>query len=95
MAQIFEVLMLCCFGASWPFNIVKSLRSRTARGKSLLFEVCVIVGYLSGLAGKLLSGNLSYVVAFYLMDILMVATDLTLTLRNRRLDAQAERKASV
>ena len=87
--------MLCCFGASWPFNIVKSLRSRTARGKSLLFEVCVIVGYLSGLAGKLLSGNLSYVVAFYLMDILMVATDLTLTLRNRRLDAQAERKASV
>ena len=95
MAQIFEVIMLCCFGASWPFNIVQSLRSRTARGKSLLFEVCVIVGYLSGLAGKLLSGNLSYVVAFYLMDILMVATDLTLTLRNRRLDAQAERKASV
>ena len=95
MAQIFEVIMLCCLGASWPFNIVKSLRSRTARGKSLLFEVCVIVGYLSGLAGKLLSGNLSYVVAFYLMDILMVATDLTLTLRNRRLDAQAERKASV
>ena len=95
MAQIFEVIMLCCFGASWPFNIVKSLRSRTARGKSVLFEVCVIVGYLSGLAGKLLSGNLSYVVAFYLMDILMVATDLTLTLRNRRLDAQAERKASV
>ena len=95
MAQIFEVIMLCCFGASWPFNIVKSLRSRTARGTSLLFEVCVIVGYLSGLAGKLLSGNLSYVVAFYLMDILMVATDLALTLRNRRLDAQAERKASV
>ena len=95
MAQIFEVIMLCCFGASWPFNIVKSLRSRTARGKSLLFEVCVIVGDLSGLAGKLLSGNLSYVVAFYLMDILMVATDLALTLRNRRLDAQAERKASV
>ena len=95
MAQIFEVIMLCCFGASWPFNIMKSLHSRTARGKSLLFEVCVIVGYLSGLAGKLLSGNLSYVVAFYLMDILMVATDLTLTLRNRRLDAQAERKASV
>ena len=95
MAQIFEVIMLCCFGVSWPFNIAKSIRSRTARGKSLLFEVCVIVGYLSGLAGKLLSGNLSYVVAFYLMDILMVATDLTLTLRNRRLDAQAERKASV
>ena len=95
MAQIFEVIMLCCFGASWPFNIVKSLRSRTARGKSLLFEVCVIVGYLSSLAGKFLSGNLRYVVAFYLMDILMVATDLALTLRNRRLDAQAERKASV
>ena len=93
MAQIFEVIMLCCFGASWPFNIVKSLRSRTARGKSLLFEVCVIVGYLSSLAGKLLSGNLSYVVAFCLMDILMVATDLVLTLRNQRLDREEERSA--
>ena len=93
MAQIFEIIMLCCFGASWPFNIAKSIRSRTARGKSHIFEICVIVGYLCGLAGKLLSGNVTYMVVFYLVDILMVATDLVLTLRNQRLDREEERSA--
>lgn len=93
MAEILEVVMLCCFGVSWPFNIAKSSRSRTARGKSHIFEICVIVGYLCGLAGKLLSGNVTYVVVFYLVDILMVATDLVLTLRNQRLDREEERSA--
>ena len=46
MAQMLEVIMLCCFGVSWPFNIAKSIRSRTAKGKSHIFEICVIVGYL-------------------------------------------------
>ncbi|MBQ3532820.1 MAG: hypothetical protein IJA51_03850 [Oscillospiraceae bacterium] len=78
--------MLVCFGLSWPFNIVKSYRSRTAKGKSLLFEVCIIIGYLCGVAGKFLSGNITYVVAVYFLDILMVGTDLVLTIRNRRLD---------
>ena len=57
MAQVFEMIMLICFGLSWPFNITKSVRSRTAKGKSLWFEVCIIVGYLCGLAGKFISGN--------------------------------------
>ena len=87
MAQVFEVIM------PWPFNIARSIRSRTAKGKSLTFEGFIIVGYLFGLAGKFLSGNLAYVVAFYLLDILMVTTDLLLTLRNRRLDAEEERRA--
>ena len=93
MAQIFEMLMLILFGLSWPFNIAKSIRSRTAKGKSHIFEICVIAGYLCGLAGKFLSGNVTYVVVFYIVDILMVATDLVLTLRNQRLDREEERRA--
>ena len=83
-----EAGMLICFGLSWPFNISKSLRSRTAKGKSVIFEILVIVGYLCGLTGKLLTGDMSYVVFFYIADILMVSTDLVLTLRNRRLDRE-------
>ncbi len=78
--------MLVCFGISWPFNIAKSIRSRTAKGKSVAFELLIIAGYLCGLVGKFILGNLSYVVFFYIADILMVAADLVLTLRNRRLD---------
>lgn len=82
--------MLVCFGISWPFNIAKSLRSRTAKGKSVAFELLIIAGYLCGLVGKLILGNLSYVVFFYIADILMVAADLVLTLRNRRLDRECD-----
>lgn len=84
--------MLVCFGLSWPFNIAKSLRSRTAKGKSIVFEICIIIGYLSGLIGKFLSGTITYVTVFYIADILMVVTDLILTLRNRQYDRQGEEK---
>lgn len=82
--------MLVCFGISWPFNIAKSIRSRTAKGKSIAFELLIIAGYLCGLIGKFILGNLSYVVFFYIADILMVAADLVLTLRNRRLDRERD-----
>ena len=91
MVHFFESVMLVCFGLSWPFNIAKSIRSKTAKGKSVAFEILIIVGYLAGLTGKFLSGDISYVVAFYIADILMVSTDLCLTLRNRRRDREAER----
>ena len=57
MAQLFETIMLVCFGLSWPFNIAKSLRSGTAKGKSLQFEICIVIGYLFGIAGKFIGGN--------------------------------------
>ncbi len=92
MAQIFETCMLICFGLSWPFNIAKSLRSKTAKGKSMGFQVVVIIGYLMGLTGKFISGNVTYVAAVYVLDILMVSFDLAITLRNHRLDKQREKE---
>lgn len=92
MAQLFETIMLICFGLSWPFNITKSLKSRTAKGKSLQFEICIVIGYLFGIAGKFISGNVSYVLVVYVLDVLMVSVDIILTLRNMALDRLAERK---
>ena len=43
-----EIAMLVLFGVSWPFNIAKSYKSRTAKGKSVIFEFIVIIGYLFG-----------------------------------------------
>ena len=87
MGSVFEVGMLLCFGASWPFNIVKSYRSRTAGGKSIGFELLIMVGYLCGIAGKLITHNVNFVLCVYILDLAMVAADFTLTLRNRKLDA--------
>ena len=94
MGQIFEVLMLICVGISWPFNISKSWKSRTAKGKSLTFELCVVVGYLCGIAGKFVTGNITYVLVVYILDAAMVTIDIILTLRNMALDRMADRKAA-
>ena len=82
--------MLLCFGCSWPMNITKSIRARTAKGKSLAFELFVLVGYICGITGKCISGSINWVFAIYVLDLLMVATDILLTLRNRRLDKRKE-----
>ena len=44
--SIFEALMLICFGASWPFAIIKTIRAKNPAGKSYLFSVLVIIGYM-------------------------------------------------
>ncbi len=92
MAQFLEMMMMVFFGISWPINIVKDLRSRTAKGKSLGFGVFVVLGYTCGLAGKILSGNITYVVFFYVLNTVMVSIDFALTLRNHYLDKQREKE---
>ena len=52
----------------------------------MLFELCIFLGYAIGLACKLISGSITYVVVVYILDLIMVTMDLILTLRNRRLD---------
>ena len=39
MAEALESLMLILFGISWPFSIAKSYKSRTNKGKSIVFSL--------------------------------------------------------
>ena len=55
MPEILEITMLLCFGASWPMNVIKSWKVRTAKGKSLAFLCCILVGYIAGTASKLMN----------------------------------------
>ena len=91
IVHVLEAGMLVCFGVSWPFNIAQSLRSRTAKGKSVIYEILVVVGYFFGLAAKIILGDVNYVMIFYIVDILMVTTDIILTFRNRRLDRERDK----
>ena len=94
---IFEFLMLCCFGFSWPFSIAKSLKSKSAKGKSLGFLCLILFGYVAGITGKFLNpaymaafAEKWYVLFFYFLNFIMVSADLILYFRNKRLDAQRE-----
>lgn len=65
-ARFFEMLFLVCFAVSWPSSIVKSVRSRTAKGKSLVFLLFAFGGYLCGITSKLVDAQLSYTLFFYI-----------------------------
>lgn len=90
MAEILEALMVVGFGISWPVSIIKSYKARTAKGKSLLFLCFILFGYVCGILSKLVSGKITYVFVFYVLNLLMVSLDLVLYFRNRALDAQAK-----
>jgi len=80
---IFEFMMLICFGFSWPFSIAKSLRSRSTKGKSLMFTVLIFFGYVFGIIHKVLY-NFNWVTWTYVALLLLVALDLFLYWRNWR-----------
>jgi hypothetical protein len=80
----FEIVMLLCFGAAWPFSIYKSYTSRQNAGKSLVFLYVVLAGYVSGVLHKLLY-SFDKVIYLYMLNGLMVLTDIVLYYRNRQL----------
>ena len=83
--SIFEIGMLLCFGFAWPSNIYKSLKSRTSAGRSLTFQWAILIGYICGITNKLINGA-DIVLALYILNFVMVATDTVLIYRNRALD---------
>ena len=92
MTEVLEMVMLICFGISWPMNVVKSYKARSTQGKSLTFLLMIIIGYVAGITSKLMNptfmGALQekwFVLFIYLLNLLMVLLDLALYCRNYRL----------
>lgn len=83
MANPFEAIMLLCFGAAWPFSIYKSIRYRRVEGKSLIFMIIVLIGYISGILHKLFY-NYDRVIFLYILNSLMVLIDILLYLALKR-----------
>lgn len=95
MAELFEIIMIVSFGASWPLNVIKSYKARTTKGKSLGFLLLIFFGYIAGITSKLINpvymasiGQKWYVLFFYVLNFLMVGADLLMYVRNRRLDRE-------
>jgi hypothetical protein len=85
--SIFEAGMLICFGASWPLDIYKSLKSRSTAGKSVMFMFVLTVGYIFGIINKIVY-NHDIVLVLYIINLLLVSVDICLYYRNRRLEAK-------
>ena len=92
LPELLEIFMIVSFGFSWPINLMKSYKARTAKGKSLAFLLLVEFGYICGIASKLINPNgfKWYVLFFYILNFIMVGADTVLYFRNKALDKKAE-----
>ncbi len=91
IAPILETIMLVCFGFSWPINLIKAYKARTAKSTSLPFVLLIIAGYLAGISAKIIMGNINYVLVAYLLNLAIVSLNLVVYFRNVTLDKQVNK----
>lgn len=94
ITELMEAFTILCFGLSWPISIRKSLISKTAKGKSLFFEVFLLVGYALGIFRKVIqltvlgcSGGIFFLgFFFYVLNFVEISIDVGLYFRNCKYD---------
>lgn len=86
MGSILETVMLVCFGFSWPLNVMKSYKAKTAKGISLPFIMLIITGYIAGISAKIISGQINYVLIAYIVNLSIVSLNIVVYFRNVSLD---------
>ena len=86
MANFLETVMLLCFGLSWPLNLVRAYKAKTAKGTSLVFLILIETGYVAGTAAKIVSGKINYVMFVYLVNFLLVGLNIIVYFLNRKQD---------
>lgn len=97
LATVCEIVMVICFGASWPFNIVKAYKARSTKGTSLLFMSLIGLGYVGGILCKvftlLAKGTLTWLAwvafAFYIINMMMIISGVIIYFRNKKIESGA------
>ncbi|MCE5249006.1 PQ-loop repeat-containing protein [bacterium] len=88
MTTIFEGIMIFCWGVSWPAAVIKTYRTKSIDGVSIVFLWFVFTGYISGLLFKISeassSGTINPVIVLYIFNFLLVGIELILYYRYRR-----------
>lgn len=98
VTELMEAFTILCFGLSWPISIRKSFISKTAKGKSLFFEVFLLVGYAFGICRKMIqftmldcTGAIFFLsFFFYILNFIEISIDVGLYFRNCKYDRLAE-----
>ena len=93
--HLFEALMLICFGFSWPLNVIKAYKARTAKGTSLAFIFLIITGYIAGISAKFINHQFNYVLAVYFLNLAIVMMNVLVYIRNKSLDKKAAAKNQI
>ena len=84
MAQLLEVVMLICFGLSWPISLIKTIRDKQAKSGNAPFMCLILLGYAAGIVAKLMTAGCNFVFYVYLLNILIVLANLIITLYKQK-----------
>ena len=95
LAHLLEAGMLVCFGFSWPLNVVKAYRAKTARGTSLAFIILIITGYIAGISAKIINNQFNYVLGVYFLNLAIVSANVFVYIRNKRLDKKSSESKNI
>ena len=87
-----ETTMLLCFGFSWPLNVIKAYKARTAKGTSLPFILLIITGYIAGISAKIITHQITYVLIAYVLNLAIVSLNVLVYFRNVSLDKKRLQK---
>ena len=86
MGSILETVMLVCFGFSWPLNVMKAYKAKTAKGTSLPFILLIVAGYIAGITAKVITDQINYVLIAYIVNLAIVSLNIAIYFRNVSLD---------
>lgn len=96
ITEVLETIMLVCFGVSWPVNLVKNFKLRSAKSTSLTFLLLIWLGYVAGVSAKILQlvnpalKNPSwYLLTIYIINLVMLSANLVVYYRNQKLDERS------
>lgn len=77
LADLLEAIMLICWGCSWPFQVLKTYRTKNVAGKSIIFCWLIWFGYLLAIIRKIIADP-DFVILLYLLNMLFVTADIVL-----------------
>lgn len=93
VAKVLEAAMIILFGISWPFNLIKSIRTGSTKGKSLLFLILIDVGYIAGITSKFFSTTFVWetdwwIFMVYVINFTFVSADLIMYFVNKKKESE-------
>lgn len=59
---------------AWPISILRMIKNKSTKGKSVFFSSVIVLGYAFGILHKCLY-DFDWVIAVYILDFVLVAID--------------------
>lgn len=72
--SIFELFFFVFLACAWPVSIVRMIKNRSTKGKSLLFSGVILLGYIFGIAHKFMF-DLNIIICIYFLNMALILAD--------------------